>query len=375
MRILGIVNETFDADKGYGGAVKVFIELLRNNEAIVLGSRGAIDACLYGGLTRAKYVEIPSLRSAGTGVKILFNMVKSIAVASNISEGVHIVFSLSSSIIDSLPGYLIARMKHAKWVSTFYHVIPSKRSGKLSIRALFSSILQKSSLLILMKADLVITQVPTVANYLLKWHVQSRRIVMIGPGGVDEAQAMQSRTLSISYDACFLGRIHVLKGIFDLLEAWRIVCRVRPDAKLVVMGYGSERDIAVFQDKIEKYGLRDNVVFLGYVDEALKYSVLKSSKILMCPSYEDPCSIAVSEALYCGVPVVLYRDPLYGVTYQGATEVERGDIKALANSALRFLQDQNLRDTYSARAKESAQRFGWSRIAEQVINAIGDIAP
>lgn len=112
-----------------------------------------------------------------------------------------------------------------------------------------------------------------------------------------------------------------IKGFHKLLEALQIVRMYYPDVKVyaiakpnpyrnykgikkVVMDLAPDYEWYV-QRLIDKYGLRDNLVFPGFLNaEAVKETMLKSNVFVSASSIENQ-STAVGEAMLLGLPTII----------------------------------------------------------------------
>jgi glycosyltransferase involved in cell wall biosynthesis len=135
------------------------------------------------------------------------------------------------------------------------------------------------------------------------------------------------------YDACFLGVITRRKGVRDLVRCWRRVVNGKPDATLVVIGAGPA--FPRLQQLVSRYQLTGNIVLTGWLDDE-KYSVMKRSKLFLFPSHHEAQSLAICEAMACGIPVVAYDLPVYREAYsQGMIRVTLGDVDMMSTAVLR----------------------------------------
>jgi UDP-glucose:(heptosyl)LPS alpha-1,3-glucosyltransferase len=100
----------------------------------------------------------------------------------------------------------------------------------------------------------------------------------------------------------FVGHNYWLKGLKPLLHALADRKRRRPGARpitLVVCGGGAVRP---FRRMARDLGLGGSVRLLGFVDDVR--ACYRSCDFLVAPTYYDPCSLVVFEALACGLPVI-----------------------------------------------------------------------
>src|SRR5436309_10617703 len=99
-----------------------------------------------------------------------------------------------------------------------------------------------------------------------------------------------------------------LKGLDPLLAALRLLPANAP-FKLLVAGSTQTRG---YERMAEQFGVADRVRFIGHCSEVRR--VFFASDLLVHPTFYDPCSLVVLEALACGLPVITTR-------YNGAAEM------------------------------------------------------
>lgn len=97
----------------------------------------------------------------------------------------------------------------------------------------------------------------------------------------------------------FTARNYALKGLEPLIEAFARTAADCPQAVLVVCG--SRRD-RVFQRQAAALGIADRIRFLGFVDEV--HTCFAGCDAFVFPTFYDPCSLVVPEALGHGLPVI-----------------------------------------------------------------------
>jgi phosphatidyl-myo-inositol alpha-mannosyltransferase len=118
------------------------------------------------------------------------------------------------------------------------------------------------------------------------------------------------------------------------------------------------------------------VTALGKVDDETKTAVLARSDLLVAPSLGgESFGMVLTEAFAVGTPVVASDIPGYSdVVRDGVDGIlfARGDASALAQTLLDLAHDVARREAMSAAARESARRYAWPLVAEQVLNAYED---
>jgi glycosyltransferase involved in cell wall biosynthesis len=99
----------------------------------------------------------------------------------------------------------------------------------------------------------------------------------------------------------FLSRLEKAKGIYEALEAWRILKKRYPALVMTVAGDGSERESA--QRYVRSQNLKD-VVFVGWVRAQSKLEAFANADLYLFPSHHEGMPQSVLEAMACGLPVV-----------------------------------------------------------------------
>ncbi len=100
----------------------------------------------------------------------------------------------------------------------------------------------------------------------------------------------------------FVGNLHPVKGLHDLIEAFSKVAAATPSAHLILVGEGSLR--GELQEVARRGGLGQRVHFPGRCsfDEVARW--MAASDLFCLPSHSEGCPNVVIEALSCGLPVV-----------------------------------------------------------------------
>jgi UDP-glucose:(heptosyl)LPS alpha-1,3-glucosyltransferase len=106
----------------------------------------------------------------------------------------------------------------------------------------------------------------------------------------------------------FVAMNYGLKGLDPLLQAIRHLPSGTP-FKLLVVG---DPDTRSYQRFAQRLGVADRVCFAGYYADTS--NCYFASDFLIHPTFYDPCSLVVLEALACGLPVITSR-------YNGASEL------------------------------------------------------
>ncbi len=168
----------------------------------------------------------------------------------------------------------------------------------------------------------------------------------------------------------FLGRLNWMKGFDTLISAFAMVAEKDPDAMLAIVGGdegGYEKNI---KDQISKFKIDDRVIFTGMLRGADKSAALHDSDLFVLPSYSENFGMAVVEAMYAGLPVVVTEGVGISKDIQeaGAGMVVKKDAYELAGAMLAILHERHQGEEMGRRGKELVRhKFYEDKIAERFL--------
>jgi glycosyltransferase involved in cell wall biosynthesis len=168
----------------------------------------------------------------------------------------------------------------------------------------------------------------------------------------------------------FISRLHTKKGLDYLADAFTTLALTYLDVDLVVAGpdYGAE---ASFRDAVRQAGLNERVYMVGPLYGTDKIAALVDADCFCLPSRQEGFSLAVTEALACGVPVVISKQCHFPeVASAGAGVVVDLDPAEIAEALNIVLSDPaKARQMGRAGRRLVEQHYTWGRIAEDTIKA------
>jgi len=197
--------------------------------------------------------------------------------------------------------------------------------------------------------------------------VPRERITVIYPG-IDAGQVRpdpaQPRSTVPSF--AYVGRLRRYKGVEFALRALALARRQRPDLRLDIAGRGED------QPRLEALtrdlGITEAVRFHGFVSEAEKLRILRTTWANLFPSPKEGWGITNVEAAACGTPSLASDSPgLRDSVRHGATGflVPHGDPVALAERMLALAADPGLVERLGRQARAFAESLSWDRAADQ----------
>lgn len=378
MKIIAFLNSYI---QGLSGGDVRFIELLKILKEKFNFNISVITSLLGEKFSRARgldanYILVTREKQVRTlPILYLARIVKAILLLKNEYRSDIILFSSTDYLPDVIPAFYLKKRLRVPWIASVYHLIPppSLRSGGFrKIDNILSYVNQQISLRILASyADIIQTETNFVKYYINRYfNIPTRKIVVI-PGGIDKKtiDSVSCNGKKI-YDACFLARIHPTKGIYELVDAWRIVCNNKPNAILAIAGSGSNKYIKILKNRIKEKGLQNNITFFGFLSEKDKYKLFKSSKVYVLPSHEEGIPLTFFEAMYCGLPIITYYLPSYKDIKDYIISVPKGDINKLAYAILQILENKKLMEKMKTMGRNLAEKYTWNNVVKQMVTYI-----
>lgn len=172
----------------------------------------------------------------------------------------------------------------------------------------------------------------------------------------------------------FLGGLKSRKNLPFLLEVWRGVARLRPEAMLLIVGSGPSE--GGLRRRVKALGLRDTVVFAGRVPEAEKVAYYNLADVMVSPSSLEGFGFSVAEAMSCGLPVVVSDQgalPELVVDGRSGFVCAAGSVDQFTRGLLDLLADLDLRRRFGAFNQERIGReYRWEQCSRRVIEIYED---
>lgn len=167
----------------------------------------------------------------------------------------------------------------------------------------------------------------------------------------------------------FTSRIAKEKNIEFLFEAMKRVFQARPNATLLVIGDGNERNN--LESEVVKMGLDKKIIFTGFLAHEDIFPIYRLAKAFIFASHTETQGVAVLEALALGVPVIALSatgidDLLYGDI--GGYLIKEEDIQDFSGKIINILENKELRARKSMEAIQRSAEFLVDKTAQAIQN-------
>jgi glycosyltransferase involved in cell wall biosynthesis len=219
-------------------------------------------------------------------------------------------------------------------------------------------------------------------NFLISQGVLTKNnSIVIGKGsisGVDISRFIPSNTyktnirkkLSISHDSfvfLFVGRLKKEKGIIELVEAFKNICKNHENISLLILGQDEEKLKTWILSDLSS--LSDSVRVISFTNSPEKY--MAASDVFVLPSYREGFGSAIIEAASCEIPSI--GSNIYGLSdaiHDGQTGllVPARSIKLLENAMVKLINNDELRSNMGRAARQRAvSQFSQETITKEIL--------
>ena len=189
------------------------------------------------------------------------------------------------------------------------------------------------------------------------------------PMGINEEKFKDIASVPVNPEKIlFVGRLHKIKGINFLLEAFTVLLRERPSLQLEIVGGGEELDS--LKQIVAELGIASSVFFRGFISSdklPLYYAGAACMAVpsLILPSGEtEGMPVVILESLVCGTPVVasnvggigdVIKDGINGYLFEPARPDQ------IADAIRKVLSDKD--GILRRQALASSEKYRWDKIS------------
>lgn len=191
--------------------------------------------------------------------------------------------------LDKFIIYFISKLKKIPYVIKIAGTLDSKNIARLKKRDFaISKFLQN---IIVLKANRIVVQDKiSILNFIKYYKVSESKISLIKNG----VKINKYKTTNRIKNILFVGRIVKEKGIFELIEAFRLIKEEKIDLSLTIVGIGPD------QKYIDK-----KITGLEFKGKSYKTDKFyNNADLFVFPSYNEGLPNVVLEAMSYGIPVI-----------------------------------------------------------------------
>ena len=140
--------------------------------------------------------------------------------------------------------------------------------------------------------------------------------------------------LKKGFNIGFIGNLHLNKGVCVILDALKLVKKIKSNCNLTIIGDGPDR--IYFENYMNDLSLND-IEFLGQKKNAFEF--MNNFDLIIVPSYMEAFPNVVLEALYYNIPILGSNVGGIPLILNNSQLFEAGDYKALSDKILNMFNN------------------------------------
>lgn len=220
-------------------------------------------------------------------------------------------------------------------------------------------------------ADQIIVPSHYFKTIIVNWGIQHEKIRVIY-NGIEINELKVHKVYKIESKVLLsVGRLVPWKGFKVLIETMPEILKEIPDAKLVIVGGGPQKE--ELENTIKGLNLQDKVFLTGPLkrEEVLEY-MQKSNLFLLNTSYEGFAHLLLEAANFM-IPVITTNiggNPELIENNQEGILVEPNDKEAIKNAIIKVLRDDEFREKIIQNAYQKSKQFSIQTTLDNLVKLL-----
>lgn len=186
--------------------------------------------------------------------------------------------------------------------------------------------------------------------------ITNQRAVLINGSGVN-LDYFQARPLPRDFSFLCISRLIRDKGVYEYLEACRIVKQNYPQVQCMLVGPMDSNPTAIGMDVLQPYIDQEIVTYYGETDDIREY--MEKCSVFVLPSYREGTPKTNLEAMATGRPIITTDAPGCRETVDDGLNgflVPIRDINALADKMVYLINNPHLLQEMARMGREKAEK-------------------
>ena len=160
------------------------------------------------------------------------------------------------------------------------------------------------------------------------------------------------------------------KNLLRLVEAFKKAVEKTqkyPNLKLAFVGRKEDK-YPQLEEKIKTLGIRDKVVFTGFVKDEDLPIIYNNATVFVFASMSEGFGLPGLEAQACGIPIISSnRTALPEVYGKGAIYFDPSNITDIAQKMIKVIEDKKLQDKLKKLGIQNAKKYSWEATAQKTL--------
>lgn len=175
----------------------------------------------------------------------------------------------------------------------------------------------------------------------------------------------------------YFGVLAERRGIFELLDALKLLLKEQVKVKLMLIGPIDKMDLPKFNTYIEKDSLKENIIYHPWIDLSLLPTYLQLSTICICPiikndQHESGIANKVFQYMLFERPVIVSnckpQENLINAHNCGLV-YKSGDVLDLKNSIMKILNDEEMMKNMGKRGRKAVlEKYNTRILGEEFLD-------
>jgi len=173
----------------------------------------------------------------------------------------------------------------------------------------------------------------------------------------------------------FLGRLHPIKGLVQLVLAWSKIYKKIPDCKLVIAG-PDDGEMKKIIGIAKENNIIEHILLTGEITGKIKLGFLQNAELVVLPSFTEGFSITSLEAMACSRPLLVTKACHMPeiVQYRTGYEMPNNKPEIIAHNLLFMLSDNVALNEMGQNAFSLVSNmFTWERVGKMTADLLTDV--
>ena len=203
--------------------------------------------------------------------------------------------------------------------------------------------------------------------------INPRASINVISNGIEEVSHPPTKKLK---QILFIGRFEIdQKGLDLLIPAFKKFSQQNKNYRLIFAGQGSAKELNKLNELAKRHGIKQKIIFSGYVTGKQKQQLLNRSACMVISSRFETFSLVALEAMAAGLPIVCFDiDGLGWISKQAAIKAEPFSISQFATAIQQVTTDSGLVKSMQTAGIKYAEKYTWETIAGQYHRYIQNFA-
>lgn len=162
-----------------------------------------------------------------------------------------------------------------------------------------------------------------------------------------------------------IGRLTIQKGLFNLLQAAKLVVEKVPKTLFLIVGSGEQYTELV--EMAAQLGISKNVIFTDFQRGKNLRDAFKIADLFVMPSVSEPFGLTPLESIGYGTPALVSYQSGVAEVMNNLLKVDFWDINEMANQMISVVMYDSLRNELYNQSYKEFIKLSWDNAADKMI--------